>query len=58
MRTMDKQPMSSKPGSRSLSQINFKAWLKKLGFWGLVFFVLKGLLWLAIPTLVALFAAD
>jgi hypothetical protein len=46
--------MSAKHVSKSR---NLK-WLQKLGFWGLVFFVLKGLLWLAIPTLVALFATD
>ena len=47
--------MSPKPVSKNR---NLKSWLQKLGFWGLVFFVLKGLLWLAIPTLVALFATD
>jgi hypothetical protein len=33
-----------------------KSWIKKLGFWGVLFFLLKGLLWLAIPALIALFA--
>jgi hypothetical protein len=42
----------------SQGRVNLKNWLRKLGFWGLVFFVLKGLLWLAIPTLVALFTTD
>jgi len=35
-----------------------KTWIKRLGFWGLLFFLAKGLLWLAIPALIAIFAAD
>ena len=34
------------------------SWIKKLGFWGFMFFLLKGLLWLTIPALIALFATD
>jgi hypothetical protein len=29
-------------------------WLKRLGFWGFVFFLVKGLLWLLVPALIAL----
>ena len=50
--------MSAKYIGKTWNDLKLKSWLKKLGFWGLVFFVLKGLLWLAIPTLVALFATD
>jgi hypothetical protein len=32
-----------------------KNWLKRLGFWGFVFFLVKGLLWLTVPALIALF---
>jgi hypothetical protein len=35
-----------------------KTWIKRLGFWGLMFFLAKGLLWLAIPALVAIIATD
>jgi hypothetical protein len=35
-----------------------RMWIKRLGFWGLMFFLLKGLLWLAIPALIAMLAAD
>jgi hypothetical protein len=35
-----------------------RTWAKRLGFWGVMFFLLKGLLWLAIPTLIAFFATD
>ena len=35
-----------------------KTWIKRLGFWGVVFFLVKGLLWLAIPALIAMLAAD
>jgi len=55
---MDKESTASRPDSRDLSATGRKSWLSKLGFWGLVFFVLKGLLWLAIPMLVALFASE
>ncbi len=35
-----------------------KTWLKRIGFWGFMFFLLKGLLWLTIPVLIAIFAGD
>jgi len=34
--------------------MSFKSWIKKLGFWGFLFFLLKGLLWLTIPALIAI----
>jgi hypothetical protein len=33
-------------------------WIKRLGFWGFMFFLVKGLLWLLIPALVAFFATS
>lgn len=27
---------------------NIVAWIKKLGFWGFMFFLIKGLVWLAV----------
>jgi hypothetical protein len=35
-----------------------QTWVKRLGFWGLMFFLVKGLLWLAIPALIAILATD
>jgi hypothetical protein len=35
-----------------------KSWIKRLGFWGFMFFLVKGLLWLIIPALIAYFALD
>ena len=35
-----------------------KTWIKRLGFWGVLFFLVKGLLWLAIPALLALWVTD
>jgi hypothetical protein len=35
-----------------------KSWIKRLGFWGIMFFLFKGLLWLIIPALAAMFALD
>jgi hypothetical protein len=29
-------------------------WIKRFGFWGFLFFMVKGLLWLLVPTLIAL----
>ena len=31
-----------------------KRWIKRLGFWGFMFFLVKGLLWLAIPAVAML----
>jgi hypothetical protein len=33
-------------------------WIKRLGFWGFMFFLVKGLLWLLIPALLAFWAAN
>jgi hypothetical protein len=33
-------------------------WIKRLGFWGFMFFLVKGLLWLIIPAVIAILAAD
>jgi len=38
--------------------MNFKVWIKRLGFWGFMFFLLKGILWLTIPALLALLATE
>ncbi|MDX6303483.1 MAG: hypothetical protein QOI77_452 [Blastocatellia bacterium] len=35
-----------------------KSWIKRLGFWGVVFFLVKGLLWLIIPAVIAYFALE
>jgi len=39
-------------------QSRTKSWIKRLGFWGFVFFLVKGLLWLIIPALVAILITD
>ena len=39
-------------------KIDSKTWLKRLGFWGFVFFLVKGLLWLIGPALLAIFIWD
>jgi hypothetical protein len=36
--------------------MSFKSWIRKLGFWGFIFFLLKGLLWVSVPALIAFFA--
>ena len=35
-----------------------KTWIKRLGFWGVMFFLVKGLLWLLIPAVLAMLALD
>jgi hypothetical protein len=37
-------------------QSNLKNWIKTLGVWGILFFLVKGLLWLTIPALIAFLA--
>jgi hypothetical protein len=39
-------------------RVDTRNWIKRLGFWGFLFFLVKGLLWLAIPALVAFLALD
>ena len=34
----------------------FKTWVRRLGFWGFMFFLVKGLLWLLIPAVLAMLA--
>lgn len=36
--------------------MKLKQWIKRLGFWGFLFFLIKGLLWLTIPVLIAILA--
>jgi hypothetical protein len=38
--------------------VEVKTWIKRLGFWSFLFFLVKGLLWLAIPALIALWATE
>jgi hypothetical protein len=38
--------------------VTVKRFIKRLGFWGFVFFLVKGLLWLIIPAVIAYFALD
>jgi hypothetical protein len=38
------------------NRMSLKIWVKKLGFWGFMFFLVKGLLWLTIPALIAVLA--
>jgi hypothetical protein len=35
-----------------------RVWIKRLGFWGFMFFLVKGLLWLIVPAVVAFLALD
>ncbi|MBW8688245.1 alanyl-tRNA synthetase [Chitinophaga rhizophila] len=32
----------------SSSKENFIKWIKRFGFWGFIFFLIKGLVWLAL----------
>jgi hypothetical protein len=41
-----------------VSELEIRTWIRRLGFWGFMFFLAKGLLWLALPTLLALWASD
>ncbi len=33
-------------------------WLKKFGFWGILFFTVKGLLWLIVPAVLIYFGVE
>jgi hypothetical protein len=45
---MDNEPVEPKSPART--------WIKRLGAAGFVFFLVKGLLWLIVPALIAYFA--
>jgi hypothetical protein len=34
-----------------VSDMTTAGWIKRLGFWGFMFFLVKGLLWLLVPAL-------
>jgi len=38
--------------------MNLIKWAKRVGFWGFLFFLLKGLLWLLVPAVIAILATD
>ncbi|MBX3291114.1 MAG: hypothetical protein KF855_17530 [Acidobacteria bacterium] len=42
--------ITEQPRSKTL------AWVKRLGFWGFMFFTIKGLLWLIVPAAIAYFS--
>jgi hypothetical protein len=33
-------------------------WIKRLGFWGFLFFLVKGLLWMIVPALLAIWSTS
>lgn len=37
-------------------RMKFTSWVKRLGFWGFLFFLVKGLLWLLVPALLAIWS--
>jgi len=39
-------------------EITLKTWVKRLGVAGFLFFLIKGLLWLIVPALIAYFAFE
>jgi len=39
-------------------QVTGKRLIRRLGFWGFMFFLVKGLLWLIIPAVIAVLALD
>lgn len=41
-----------------MNTAKIKNWMKHLGFWGFMFFLVKGLLWLIIPAVLAVLAFD
>ncbi len=41
------------PNGDDQPQSRWKKWMVRFGFWGFMFFLIKGLLWLIIPALIA-----
>lgn len=44
--------------NRAYLNMKVATWIKRFGFWGFMFFLVKGLLWLIVPGLIALWAAN
>jgi hypothetical protein len=42
--------------TREKRKLSAKDWIKRFGFLGFMFFLIKGLLWLIVPALIAYFA--
>ncbi|HRK58570.1 MAG TPA: hypothetical protein PLI74_02920 [Candidatus Kapabacteria bacterium] len=42
----------TKSSDSSSADQNKKSWIKRIGVWGFLFFLVKGLLWLTVPTLI------
>jgi hypothetical protein len=42
----------------ALPDMKAPTWIKRLGFYGFLFFLVKGLLWLLVPALAAVLAID
>jgi hypothetical protein len=40
------------------AKMKIGTWIKRLGFWGFLFFLVKGLLWLLVPALLAFWASS
>jgi len=43
---------------KEFNRVSLKIWIKRLGFWGFLFFLVKGLLWLVVPALISIFATN
>ena len=41
-----------------ITDVRVATWIKRLGFWGFLFFLVKGLLWLLVPALIALWTTS
>jgi hypothetical protein len=54
----EKRPTELQDAADKRVDMSVKTWIKRLGFWGFMFFLLKGLLWLTIPALIAIFATE
>ena len=55
---LNKIPNCIYPSRDQLTEMKLKSWFKTVGYWGLLFFAVKGLLWLTIPALIAFFATN
>lgn len=42
----------------SITTMKLPNWIKRLGFLGFLFFLVKGLLWLLVPALIAILATN
>jgi hypothetical protein len=58
MKSMQEEQNIEKEGQQPEKPSKLKTWIKRFGFLGFMFFLIKGLAWLIVPAVIYYFAAS